>query len=239
MELEGHVLGIFKQVARNIIKSLQKEECLPINKVDQKIVESEGMQVGSHEYYWGIPSSLVLSKSSLVKMISPSLLQTTLGLSYLHEEVIKKVDRSVLLSLGVNEVSIDQLLDITKSFLQNLHKNKSATIEAIKNMNAWVGRWLCLLFNTLQEAYDCTDESLDKVKNLQMFPLSDGTYVSLKDTVVFLPVEDENVIHKNKGKNCCCYDVFIISSVFIPSHTSYLNIASTIFVNFSICSVLL
>ena len=208
MELEGHVLGIFKQVARNIIKSLQKEKCLPINEVDQKRVESERMEVGSYEYYWGIPSSLVFSKPSLVKMISQSLLQTTLGLSYLHEEVIKRVHRNVLLSLGVNEVSIDQLLDITKPFLLNLHKNKPAAIEAIKNMNAWIGRWLCLLFNTLQESYDCTEESLDKVKDLQVFPLSDGTYVSLKDTVVFLPVEDENVSRKQKGKTCCCYDIF-------------------------------
>ena len=207
MELEGHVLGIFKQVARNIIKSLQREKCLPINEFDQKRAESEERQVRNHEYYWGIPSSVVLSKSSLVKMISPSLLQATLGLSYLHDEVIRRVDRNVLLSLGVNEVSIDQLLDITKSFLQNLHKNKSATIEAIKNMNAWVGRWLCLLFNTLQEAYDCTEGSLDKVKDLPMFPLSDGTFVSLKDTVVFLPVEDENNSSKKKGKNCCCYDI--------------------------------
>ena len=207
MELEGHVLGIFKQVARNITKSLQREKCLPINEFDQKRAESEERQVRNHEYYWGIPSSVVLSKSSLVKMISPSLLQATLGLSYLHDEVIRRVDRNVLLSLGVNEVSIDQLLDITKSFLQNLHKNKSATIEAIKNMNAWVGRWLCLLFNTLQEAYDCTEESLDKVKYLPMFPLSDGTFVSLKDTVVFLPVEDENNSSKKKGKNCCCYDI--------------------------------
>lgn len=208
MELEGHVLGIFKQVARNIIKSLQKEKCLPINEVDQKRVESEGMEVGSYEYYWGIPSSLVFSKPSLVKMISQSLLQTTLGLSYLHEEVIKRVHHNVLLSLGVNEVSIDHLLDIMKSFLLNLHKNKPATIEAIKNMNAWIGRWLCLLFNTLQESYDCTEESLDKVKDLQVFPLSDGTYVSLKDTVVFLPVEDENVSRKQKGKTCCYYDIF-------------------------------
>lgn len=208
MELEGHVLGIFKQVARNIIKSLQKEKCLPINEVDQKRVESEGMEVGSYEYYWGIPSSLVFSKPSLVKMISQSLLQTTLGLSYLHEEVIKRVHHNVLLSLGVNEVSIDNLLDIMKSFLLNLHKNKPATIEAIKNMNAWIGRWLCLLFNTLQESYDCTEESLDKVKDLQVFPLSDGTYVSLKDTVVFLPVEDENVSRKQKGKTCCYYDIF-------------------------------
>ena len=67
-------------------------------------------------------------------------------------------------------------------------------------MNASIGHWLCLLFNTLQDACDCTEESLNKVKELQMFPLSDGTYVSLINTVVFLPLQDNSADLQKQGR---------------------------------------
>ena len=106
----------------------------------------------------------------------------------------------MLKSLGVNEVTIDKLIDIAKSFLLDLHKNKPQSTEAMRKINTYIGRWLCLLFNTLQEACDCTEESLNKVKELQMFPLSDGTYVSVIGTVVFLPLKDNSTDLEEKGR---------------------------------------
>ena len=200
IDFGGHVAGVFKQVARDIIKSLQKEKCLPLHEVKPENAEPDASQDVIRGYQWRIPSSLIMTKSSLVKLIPPQLLKKSLGLCYLDGEVSKRVRHVVLRSLGVNEVTIDKLIDIAKSFLLDLHKTKPQSTEAMRKINAYIGHWLCLLFNTLQEACDCAEESLNKVKKLQMFPLSDGTYVSLIDTVVFLPVEDNSIDLEKKGR---------------------------------------
>ena len=200
IEFEGHVIGVFKQVAKDVIKSLQKEKCLPVNEVQHENAESNTSKGLTREYQWRIPSSLIMTKSALVKLIPSDLLQKSLGLCYLDSEVSKRVGHAVLKSLGVNEVTIDHLIDIAKSFLSDLHKTRIHSNEALKKLNASIGHWLCLLFNTLQDACDCTEESLNKVKELQMFPLSDGTCVSLINTVVFLPLQNNNVGLQKEGR---------------------------------------
>ena len=200
IEFEGHVIGVFKQVARDVIKSLQKEKCLPVNEAQHQNAESNTSEGLTRAHLWRIPSSLIMTKSALVKLIPPELLQKSLGLCYLDSEVSRRVGHVVLKSLGVNEVTIDNLIDIAKSFLLDLHKTKIHSTEALKKMNASIGHWLCLLFNTLQDACDCTEESLNKVKELQMFPLSDGTYVSLINTVVFLPLQDNSADLQKQGR---------------------------------------
>ena len=78
MDLEDHVLGIFKQVARQILKGLQREPCLPVQDDKKKSEEA---------YKWAVPNSVVMSKSDSQSVISSSMLHKHLGLHYIHKDI--------------------------------------------------------------------------------------------------------------------------------------------------------
>ena len=65
-------------------------------------------------------------------------------------------------------------------------------------MHGWLGRWMHMTYKTLQEDCDCSQQTLNTLKSLSIFALSDGTLASLDKSVVFFPM-DNNVKHK-KGK---------------------------------------
>jgi len=53
MDLEDQVLGVFKQVAHNVIKCLQREPCMPYE--DQSKEDEKG------RLQWVVPSATVVS----------------------------------------------------------------------------------------------------------------------------------------------------------------------------------
>lgn len=195
MDVEDHVLGVFKQVGRNIIKSLQRESCLPID------LGSATKSRRSKAYQWMIPSSVILSQKETKDVIDPDILSEHLGLHYVHEDVQKKISSHILKVLGVSKISIDQLVEVSRALVRQFNERQVFTTEQVTKMHSWIGQWLHVIYKTLQENCDCSQQTLNVLKSLHVFALSDGKLVSLNDTIVFFPVENQN---KNKGT---CYSI--------------------------------
>jgi len=126
------------------------------------------------------------------------MLKEFLGLTYLHDKIQSTVSHAILKLLGISNVTLDQLVDIVKSYMK-FNVNSSHSNNNKQSFYTWLGKWFALLYTTLQEACDFTEVSLDKIRELPIFPLSDGRFVTLKDNVVFLPV-DGNVQPTKKTK---------------------------------------
>lgn len=212
MDVEDHVLGIFRHVAKNIIKSLQKEHCFPI--IQQNEVNEDTVMVIDditdnnlndlteldtvNKYQWALPSSIIMSNQNISETITSVMLKEFLGLTYLHDKIQSSVSHAILKLLGISNVTLDQLVDIVKSYMK-FNINSSHNDNNKQSFYTWLGKWFALLYTTLQEACDFTEVTLDKIRELPIFSLSDGRFVTLKDNVVFLPV-DGNVQHTKKTK---------------------------------------
>ena len=108
MDLEDHVIGVFKQVSQQIIKCLQREACLPVMPRDKK----------EEHACWVIPSFIVYSQEQILKVISPDMLEQKLGLYYLNTNIGSTVSKRVLAALGVCELKLEQLLEICNLVVQ-------------------------------------------------------------------------------------------------------------------------
>ena len=200
MDLEDHVLGTFKHVGRNIIKCLQREACLPIESLNKD------------NYDWSIPSSVVVSQLENRKVIPPEMLEKYLGLHYVHNKIQLKIPPSVLKLLGVGKLSLDQLVEIAKSNVRQFSEKEHQSSENI----AWIGYWLSLVYTTLQQNYDCSQKTLEMLQSLNIFVLSDGTVVSLTNSVVFFPL-DGNMPIQHSGKKKGSF-FFLSRTQTIPPH---------------------
>ena len=113
MDLEDHVLGIFKQVSCQIIKSLQHEACLPVMPKDGKS--------SKEPIVWAIPSCIIHSQEHVVKVISQNMLEEKLGLFYLNKDVDGAISKRVLTSLGVRKITLEQLLEICRAVVHQFN----------------------------------------------------------------------------------------------------------------------
>ena len=138
-----------------------------------------------------------------------------LGLNFVAKQLQEKVKESTLESLGVSKMSISQLVEIAKAFLrkgeveqseEESEKEKDAEKEGVtdaekekngekaakgerENDFIWIGEWFSLIFSTLQETCDFTQETLDLIRSLKIFVLCDGSFVSLKEQTIFFPID--------------------------------------------------
>ena len=82
--------------------------------------------------------------------------------------------------------------------LVNFYKFKESD-----EMHQWIGKWLHLIYMHLQHAYDCSQKTLDSICSLHIFPMTNGSMMSLKDNVAFFPVKvnymDKSAKIKEKG----------------------------------------
>ena len=196
MDVEDNVLGVFKQVGRNIIKSLQRECCLPVDMTTGRTGSRRNKET---EYQWMIPSSVIVSQSKNKDVVSPEILKEHLGLYYVHGDVQQKISSYTLKILGVSNLSLDQLVEISKALIRQFNEQDVISSKNVKQMHAWIGQWMHLVYKTLQQTCDCSQQTLDMLKALNIFALSDGTLVSLDNVVVFFPMENQS--ERGKGKN--------------------------------------
>lgn len=233
LDMEDHVLGSFKQVARNIITCVKREPCMPA--ADHDLINNHA------ERKWSLPSALVYGCDSLRSTIPPKMLFKYLGLNFVSAEIQQDVPFHVLESLGVSKLSIEQLVDIAKAVLKDFHQGstgettstkevdrtaeldrrsghctKTSTSESgqcietsmseggkITELHRWIGQWFVVLYKTLQDSCDYSDGTMSLVRSLKMFPLCDGSIVSLQGEVVFFPVDCNT--KTRKGKYLCIH----------------------------------
>ncbi|XP_065672459.1 uncharacterized protein LOC100211694 isoform X2 [Hydra vulgaris] len=180
MDFEDNVFGVFKQVSQQMIKSLQCEACLPViprNIENEKVLS------------WVVPKHIVFSQQEIYKVISPEILQEKLGLYYLNNDIDCAASKRVLTSLGVCELKFEQLIEVCKLVVQEF----SSSSQQIKNpdkIQQWIGKWLHLVYTSLQNSCDCSQKTFDIIRSLHIFPLTNGSMMSLKENVTFFPVYD-------------------------------------------------
>lgn len=80
---------------------------------------------------------------------------------------------------------------------ENSHTKKK--VERDNNL-IWIGEWFGVVFSTLQETCDFTEDTLDLIRSLKIFVLCDGSFVSLKEQTVFFPIEADMVKSKKSSK---------------------------------------
>ena len=138
------------------------------------------------------------------KKIPSQMLMQTLGLNFVAEELQNNVKESILDSLGVNKMSVDQLVDIAKAYITDefgIEKIKNLSEEERQSCLDWVGEWFSMLFTTLQNNCDFAEQTLSVVRGLPIFALCDGSFVSLNEETVFFQV-DSDATTKRKGISC-------------------------------------
>ena len=81
---------------------------------------------------------------------------------------------------------------------ENSHAKKKK--EERDNDLIWIGEWFGVVFSTLQETCDFTEDTLNLIRSLKIFVLCDGSFVSLKEQTVFFPIEADMVKSKKSSK---------------------------------------
>ena len=77
----------------------------------------------------------------------------------------------------------------------------------------WIGKWLVCVSRFLEKQYDASEESLQKIRAISVFPLSKGNLTSLLSGSLFFPLEKNNAKKSRKGN----YDTKSIPSRYEAS----------------------
>jgi len=134
------------------------------------------------------------------------MLMQTLGLNFVADELQNKVKESILDSLGVTKMSVEQLVEIAKAYITEefgVEKIQKLSEEDRQTAMDWVGEWFSMLFTTLQNNCDFAEQTLSVVRSLPIFALCDGSFVSLSEETVFFQV-DVDTSTKRKGIHFVC-----------------------------------
>ena len=200
MPLEKEIHGVFKPIARKIIKLLQAESCIPVQDFNFSEDENDPLHLLS-ECTWMMPSSVVLSDHAISEVIPPSLLEKHLNLHYMHRGMQSAVNADLLCALGVKRITLDNLLDICKAQIKSaMSRRDEGIIEDYEKCIAWLGEWLYGMARHLEQNHDCSKETLNKIASAAIFPLSDGSVVSLHGNSIFFPVSMASTSQRQQGK---------------------------------------
>ncbi|XP_074643214.1 uncharacterized protein LOC141900295 isoform X2 [Tubulanus polymorphus] len=193
----------FHPLATQIHQKLRGRPCLPTQPNANQEIE------------WKLPSQMVICPDLLVhEVITPTLLLQHLGLSYLHADVSSLISSAMLLSLGVQMLSSQHILDIGKSIAQQWEKKDSFTEDDIVSL----AKWLVCIHRSLDEFQD-NSTILNQIRAMKIFPLTCGRLISLASGTVFFPQmagKDSNA--KSKPSRRCTYGDY-------PPDVSILNLA--------------
>ncbi len=93
----------------------------------------------------------------------------------------KHVSSALLTALGVQAESLDHLMEISKSHLKVISEEMGKSQQTVE----WLGKWFLCVCEYLERKFDSSQESLAKIRNAAVFPLSNGNIVNLKEVAVF------------------------------------------------------
>lgn len=216
--LEDEVLDFFKPVTHTIRAGISRKQCIPVlskHPTDNSTFNFGGKSkhpettAGNEvEIKWVFPSQVVVAEDYLVEeLISDEILNRYLNKYYLHPDLRLFLHAPLRRTLGIETVSCQHLIDIGKTIASEIELRMQTRPEDIpkffEEFTMWVAKWLCGVYRCLDRERDCSDETLEKIAQIKIFPLSMGQCTPIFDHPVFLPLQDKikGERAKNKGKN--------------------------------------
>ena len=198
--LEEEILDFFSPVARHILKLLQSKCCIPVI-VPRKETEELTEAGDRKSYNWVLPTEAIFSEDSMIQeLITPALLKEHLGLSYLHPEIVPALNPTLRSRLGIETLSSRHLMDIGRAEVKKTSDededeatshSKDCKLDVMRI--GWVARWLQCMYRCLEQERNSSQEMLDRIRSLKVIPLTDGTFVNLKEDSVFLPLSLQKI----------------------------------------------
>lgn len=183
--LEEEILDFFSPVARHILTLLQGKPCIPVQMTEQE----------TSSYSWVLPSQAIFCQDSTTRdLITPALLEEHLGLRYIHSEIAQSLNPTLRSRLGIETLSSKHLLEIAKAEVKKFAVETDASASKNDELSTdvakigWLARWLQCMFKCLGEERNSSQETLDSIASLDVIPLTNGTFVNLKEDSVFLPL---------------------------------------------------
>lgn len=204
--LEEEILDFFTPVARHILTLLQGKPCIPVKRSSNETEQPYGGDNGK-SCDLVLPCQAIVCEDSVIQELIPSiLLEEHLGLSYLHPEMVPVLNPTLRSRLGIETLSIKHLIEIGKAEVKKApavapHGNdRKPDVGRI----AWVARWLQCMYRCLEQERNSSQEMLDLIGSLNVIPLTDGSFVNVKEDSIFFPLSRKKtsegaVPKKNKG----------------------------------------
>ena len=189
----------FKKVAKQILLLLKNKEFLPVSIPNEDETNTETILLKKPgECYF-------VTDSSIRDVLKPEMLSQCVSSYYLHPLFYSEdIDLRILYQLGVRNLTIKEIIEISKTIFQ------STEINDLK----YIAKWLLVLKRCLNSSSD--DEIFEKLKRIPFIPLKSGKNVKLDETIVFFPKEmskrpmyEINVINKLNLidiNQLCCFD---------------------------------
>lgn len=212
-------MDFFKPISQTVIDGITRKECIPVMTVrteneslfDTEIVhdnttvavdDNNGVMIN-----WAFPSQVVIAEDYVIEeVITPRILNGYLNKHFLHPKLKPYLHGPLRRILGIESVSSQHLIDIGKAIasevkgtIENNHLKKSEI--SFEKFACWVAKWLCCIYRCLERERDCSDESLQKIAEINIFPLCNQTLSSVHDETVFLPLKDARNKERSKPSN--------------------------------------
>lgn len=193
--LDEEILDFFTPVARHILKLLQGKPCIPVEKTSEESEQPHNRCDTLNNYEWVLPCKAVYCEDRTTQqLITPTLFQEHLGLSYLHPVMVPALNPTLRSRLGIETLSSKHLIEIGKAEVKKASAEHSAAAPhdddrgpAIVRIG-WVAQWLQCMYRCLEQERNSSQEMLDLIGSLNVIPLTDGSFVNLKGDSVFLPL---------------------------------------------------
>ncbi|XP_028393815.1 uncharacterized protein LOC114518092 [Dendronephthya gigantea] len=209
--LKEEILDFFKPVTHTIHSGLARKQCIPVlskhpnnNSMFNfggKTQHPETTEDDEVEIKWVFPSQVVIAEDYLIEeLISDEILNRYLNKYYLHPDLRLYLHAPLCRVLGIETVSCQHLIDIGKIVASEIElrieTQPEDTPQFFEEFTMWAAKWLCGVYRCLERERDCSDETLEKIAQIKIFPLSRGQCTPIFGQSVFLPLQD-----KIKGEN--------------------------------------
>ncbi len=214
--LEDEILDFFKPLTQTILEGISRKQCIPVltkHSTNDSIFDVESKsdvsEIGGEvEIKWVFPSQVVMAEDYLIEeLISEQILNRYLNKFYLHPDIGAYLHAPLRRVLGIEIISCQHLIDIGKTVASEvqvkMENRQDDTTGFFEEFAQWVAKWLCSVYRCLERERDCSDETLQEIAQIDIFPLSRGQCTPIFGRPVFLPLQDtikgEQV--KTKGKH--------------------------------------
>ncbi|XP_028332404.1 uncharacterized protein LOC114481634 isoform X2 [Gouania willdenowi] len=173
--LPDEVMDFFKPVAWQIVQLLKGKAFLPTLGSGDQIV-------------YKLPSQVAVCQDPVIRdVIGGDELEKHLSLSYLHPDLSPVPPSSLLTQLGVRHLRGPDVTTVTTAMAKEL--SRMDVIHSDGGLRQ-LARLLVCNFRALEHGYGETDSILETLRDLSIYPLADGSVVSLNGDGVFFPVEE-------------------------------------------------
>ena len=203
-----------------------------------QIITSEELQISPQSVVWKHPSELIFVEKEFVRENIPqALLTNILHISYLNSGLLRSMNMSLRAQLGLVGLTIDHLITTVTIVLASFHTQKTqykpdnvyldisesdsdsdindppnfqrSSSCTHRNMINWVANWLACVHITMEDTRDTSSASINKLRQLSVIPVSDGSFVAAQDDSLFFPTDS------NQGIYICThihiYFIFMVS----------------------------